>query len=134
MNGTQIRQGQLMTWQYWTVSEKRRANAERLTSCLPRLRDLSRMLVFGLHHISQISNFNTPFASGGSCKQRNTVLVCKIRSEKETAILEKLGCGVAQLLVRSACCRADPSSILGSLVSKKAMRIQQRQASANGEG
>jgi hypothetical protein len=47
-----------MTWQYWTVSEKRRANAERLTSCLPRLSDLSRILVFGLHHISQSLDFN----------------------------------------------------------------------------
>jgi hypothetical protein len=77
----------LMTWQYWTVSEKRRANAERLTSCLPRLSDLSNMLVFGLHQSIQILNFNTPFVSEGPWELQNTVLVRKTEGEKETAIL-----------------------------------------------
>ncbi len=116
-----------MTWQYWTVSEKRRANAERLTSCLPRLSDLSKMLVFGLHHISQILNSNTPFASGGLSELQNTVLVCKIRGEKENATLEKLGCGVAQLAVRRLAVRLGsrhPMEVL-VLVSEEVMIVQE---------
>ena len=37
-----------LTWQYWTVSEKRRAKADRLTSCFPLERDLSRIVVLDL--------------------------------------------------------------------------------------
>ena len=37
-----------ITWQYWTVSEKRRANEARLTSCLPLESDLSRIVVLDL--------------------------------------------------------------------------------------
>ncbi len=118
-----------MTWQYWTVSEKRRANAERLTSCLPRLSDLSRILVFGLHHISHIVNFNTPFASGGPCELQNTVLVRKIGGEKETAIL----CGLAQLTGQSSILGSAPhgGSSLGERRSDDDIR---REASANGKG
>ena len=36
-----------LDWAYCTISEKSKANAERLTSCLPRLKLLSRMQVFG---------------------------------------------------------------------------------------
>ena len=36
-----------LDWAYCTISEKSRAKAERLTSCLPRLKLLSRMHVFG---------------------------------------------------------------------------------------
>ena len=36
-----------LLWQYWTISEKRRAKADRETSCLPLERLLSRMEVLG---------------------------------------------------------------------------------------
>ena len=39
---------ELLLWQYCTISEKSRLNADRDTSCFPRLSDLSKMLVFGL--------------------------------------------------------------------------------------
>jgi hypothetical protein len=38
----------LLFWQYWTISEKRRAKALKCTSFFPLLRDLSRTLVFAL--------------------------------------------------------------------------------------
>ena len=37
-----------LAWQYWTVSEKRRAKAARETSCLPLLRLLSKIVVLAL--------------------------------------------------------------------------------------
>jgi hypothetical protein len=97
-----------MTWQYWTVSEKSRANAERLTSCLPRLSDLSRILVFGLNQISHILNSNKPFASEGPLELLNTRGEKKWNYQKTRVRRGSVGSALA-------CNKAGPSSILGSV-------------------
>ncbi len=94
-----------MTWQYWTVSEKRRANAERLTSCLPRLSDLSRILVFGLHQISQILSSTVTRHLPQEAPANYRIPYSYVKSE----VKKKLQFGSA-----SACCKAGPSSVLVS--------------------